>query len=416
MMSRWCAYVEKVFGLSEALSLLKDSREEARIPTSSVWLSVLAMFATRKGSLNAIESDLRMPKRLETWIGKCKPSADTLARVYSQMETEGLREMLCQINHQVKRNKRLVLPKGERLRWLGVDGHELYASRRRCCSMCSQRRVTVNGQEVVEYYHRAVSGHLIGFEIGLPLDFELVLPGEGETVAARRMLERVFRNYPRFFEGVVGDALYFDYPTFAFCRSHNKHVIAVVKKHDSVLLNDAKGLMTLMEPVQWEVRHGVIRAWDVEDLNTFAKGELPLRVLHTEETLTERHRVAGRWQENTTVHNWYWATTVPRESMPTQTLWKTAHSRWDIENDQFNTLSTHWSMDHCFTHDPTAIVNFILTLFVAHVLLQSFYLGNLKPPLRRKLTLIALAAELYLGLAATGPPAPWIDSKTGCPP
>jgi hypothetical protein len=416
MMARFFRYAEKVFDLRERVGQLKDSRQEPQIPTGSVWLSGLMMFATRRGSLNAIESDLRRPKRLESWVGRHRPSADTLGRVYAQMDSEGLREMLSGINHQIKRNKALGLPKGPALLWLGVDGHELYASRSRCCPMCSRRTITVGGQEVIEYYHRAVSGHLVGLPIALPLDLELLQPGEGETVAARRMLRRVLERYGRFFDGVVGDALYLDAPMFNFCLEHHKHVIAVLKREDSVLLNDARGLIVQSAPVRWEVPGGEIRSWDLEGFNTLQGVKAPIRVLHTEETLTERRRVAGQWVHETKVHQWYWATTVAATAMPTRPLWKAAHSRWDIENDQFNTLSTHWAMDHCFKHDPTAIVNFILTLFVAYVLIQSFYHRNLKPILRRKLTLIALAAELYLGLAQPGPSDPWIHAGSGHPP
>ena len=70
------------------------------------------------------------------------------------------------------------------------------------------------------------------------------------------------------------------------------------------------------------------------------------------------------------------------------------------------TLATYWSMDHCFHHEPTAIVNFILMAFV---LLQSFYCGNLKPQRRAYLTLIGLARELYLGLATLETPAPCLN-------
>jgi hypothetical protein len=54
-------------------------------------------------------------------------------------------------------------------------------------------------------------------------------------------------------------------------------------------------------------------------------------------------------------------------------------------------------------------VNFILTLFIAFVLLQSFYLRNLKPPRRIHLTLIGLASELHLGLTFMKTHAPWLD-------
>jgi len=408
MMSRFCRYVEKVFGLTEMMGQLKDSRAAARIGTGTVWLSGLVMFALRRGSLNAIEGEFRMPRRLKGLVGLERLSADTMGRVFSLMESEGPRRMLCGINHQLKRNKVLVLPKGQQLWWVAVDGHELFASRSRHCAGCSRRTVRVKDHEEVEYYHRGVSCHLIGQQMALPLDFELIGPGEGQTVAARRMLERVIQNYGRFFDGLVADALYLDAPTFNFCLEHHKHVVAVIKKDSSVLLNDARGLFAQTRPVQWEVPGGVIRCWDIEGFNTFEGVKAPIRVLHSEETITKHRRREGQRISETTVHQWYWATTVQSSIESTRSLWKTAHGRWDIENDQFNTLSTHWSMDHCFKHDPGAILNFILTLFVAYVLLQSFHQRNLKPPVRRKLTLIALASELHLGLICVAAPAPWV--------
>ena len=72
-------------------------------------------------------------------------------------------------------------------------------------------------------------------------------------------------------------------------------------------------------------------------------------------------------------------------------------------------MATYWSLDHCFKHEPIAILNFILTLFIAFVLLQSFYLGNLKPQRRAHLALIGVAVELSFGLATMDYRAPWLD-------
>jgi hypothetical protein len=74
-------------------------------------------------------------------------------------------------------------------------------------------------------------------------------------------------------------------------------------------------------------------------------------------------------------------------------LWRSGHARWDIENDSFNILATHCGLDHCFKHTVTAILNFLLTSFIVHVLLQSFRQRNLKPALRAGPTLIGLAQE-----------------------
>jgi len=101
-------------------------------------------------------------------------------------------------------------------------------------------------------------------------------------------------------------------------------------------------------------------------------------------------------------------TTLPAAKLSARLLWQIGHGRWEIENDLFHTLVTYWSLDHCFKHEPTAILNFVLTLFLAFVLLQSFYLGNLKSQCRAHLTLIGVAVELFFALATMESPAPWL--------
>lgn len=222
MLSRFCRYIEKVYDFKKKILLLKDKRHEPQISAGAIWLSVVLMFAMRKGSLNAIESELRIPGRLEKVIGKRKPKADIIGNVFGLMETDVIREILSQTNHKLKRNKAL---KGKQpLIFAAVDGHELFSSRSRCCDKCLTRTITEKDKTVTEYYHRIVVCHLAGFELALPLDAEMVLPGEGEVIAAKRLLERVIKNYSRFFDAIVADGLYFEAPFINLCRKNRKGV------------------------------------------------------------------------------------------------------------------------------------------------------------------------------------------------
>jgi hypothetical protein len=258
----------------------------------------------------------------------------------------------------------------------------------------------VADQEVTEYYHRGVVCHLIGQDLAIPLDVEFQRPGEGEVPAAKRLLERVFANYSRYFDAVAGDGLYLEAPFLNFCREHHKHVVVVVKGEHRLLLQDAKGLFSQRVPDgQWCEGRRTVQYWDDEGFTSCEGVAEPLRVLHTLETVQRRERIAGEWKQSEETCSWYWATTFSRKQLPAREFWRAGHWRWDIENDCFNTTSTHWGLDHVFKHEPTAIVNFVLTLFLAFVLLQCFWQRNLKPPLRDCFTLIGLAAELYAALA-----------------
>ena len=282
-----------------------------------------------------------------------------------------------------------------------------FSSRKRCCDQCQQRTVTVHGESITEYYHQGVVCHLTGLNLALPLDVELLRPGEGEETAARRLLERVFINYRRFFDVVSGDALYFDAPFINFCLDHHKKVIVVVKGEQRLLLQDADGLFDQQPPQCWIEPHGHILYWDEESFTSCEGVQQPLRVLRAEEIIHRRERIAGQWVHHDELHHWCWATTLSKQQLGSRFLWRAGHDRWDVENDCFNTLVTNWGLNHCYKHDPVAIVNFVLTLFVVYVLLQCFYQRNLKPPLRGRLTLIGLANEFSLNLA-NACQAPWV--------
>jgi hypothetical protein len=171
--------------------------------------------------------------------------------------------------------------------------------------------VKVHGEEVIEYYHRGVVCHLIGFDMAVPLDVEMLRPGEGEITAARRLFERVLDNYGRFFDAVVGDALYLEAPFFNLCIDHRKHVVAVIKGDQRALLQDAQGLFADMKPGLWDEPRRLTEFWDVEGFTSAEGVKAPLRVLHAEETITKRERIAKEWIETVEDHHWWWATTFP---------------------------------------------------------------------------------------------------------
>lgn len=404
MMARFCSYVDKVFHFGQHLKKLRDTRRRPVIPTSAVFVSAWTLFTTARGSLNSIEKEVRIPSRLRGLVGSHPPSADTIGRVYRQIDSEPLRQMLSAINHQVRRNKALG-PSGG-LMIAAVDGHEFFSSRKRCCPYCQTRTIQLKDQTVTEYYHRGVICHLTGHDLALPLDLELQLPGEGEETTAKRLLSRVIAEYPRMIDVVSGDALYFDAPFINFCLDHHKHVIVVLKGDQRLLLQDAQQLFAERSPSEWSQGSRTVRCWDEEGFTSCDGVKVPLRVLHTEETVRHWDQITQQHREETS--NWYWGTTLSKNQLDTRLLWRAGHGRWDVENDCFNTLSTHFALDHCFRHEAGAMVNFVLTSFIAYVLLQCFWLRNLKPAYRKVIgTLVGLVDEIYRGLGANCR-APWL--------
>ena len=125
MMRRFCQYIEKVVHMSDVVGELTDGRARPQIPTWSVWMSAFMMMAMRRGSLNALESDIRVPRRLDGIIGRRKPSADTVGRVFSAIYPGVVRWMLGRIVHSLARNK--AIKRIRRLRFVGFDGHWFFS-------------------------------------------------------------------------------------------------------------------------------------------------------------------------------------------------------------------------------------------------------------------------------------------------
>jgi len=83
------------------------------------------MHTTRLGSLNALDVELRLPKRIESLIGQNTPSADTIGRVFAKISSTDLRRLHWRHCYQFKRNK--VLDTDLPLKAIGVDGHEFFS-------------------------------------------------------------------------------------------------------------------------------------------------------------------------------------------------------------------------------------------------------------------------------------------------
>lgn len=241
----------------------------------------------------------------------------------------------------------------------------------------------------------------------VPVDIEPVAPGEGEVAAAKRLLKRVLSNHPRLFDAVCADALYFEAPFIHFCLERGKDVLAVLKGEHRLLLQDAQGVFASMQPTRREERGREILLWDDEGFTSAEGVDRPLRVVHSRETPLPSARARPDAPKEIKRSDWWWVSTIPIQDLPARQLAQAGHARWDIENDLFNDLSAHWSLDHCFKHHPAAILHFVLTLFVTFIVLKSFHLRNVKDARVQTLPLIALADEFKISLGRQGAGKPW---------
>jgi len=357
--------------------------------------SVVVMFLARQGSLNALEQS-RPSRFWGRWLGHPMPSADTIGRVCALAEPADIRGVAHHVYSRLKRMKALE-PPAHGLMAAVLDGHESHATYRRCCPGCLTRVVHTAAGDRIQYYHRHVTIQLLAKDMCLLLDAEPMAPGEDEVAAAIRLLDRVNPVYPRAFDVVLGDALYADSRFFNYVLSKGKHATAVLKDDRRDLLKDARSLFQQIPPVTANQGKTHTVQWDVDGFTSWPQVHQPVRVVASKETRTVKRQIDGQCEQLRS--DWTWVTTLAKDQATTRTVVQLGHGRWKIENEGFNELTNRQHGDHVYKHDARAMLVFCLLAMLCMNVFGAFYRRNLKPALRRAVSMLhvsrQIAAELY---------------------
>jgi hypothetical protein len=351
------------------------------------------MFAARRPSFNALVQ-LRVSKAIARWLGVARmPSAKEMAIVSESADPDPLRDCLGDIMHKLRRNK--VLTPRHGLMLAAIDGHETHSSYKRRHEGCLERKVTVGGRVMTQYYHRFTVFQLIGRDFYLPLDAEPVLQGDDEVASAMRLLARVLARHPRCFDVLTADAIYLRPSVIDMLLAAGKHLVATLKENQPGLLAEARTLLPGEPPEHIDLpdvagksdRHAQLRQADGFTTDTI---HTPLRVVHSHETGIRHERIAKEWIHTPYATDWYWATTMPSSLNGAPVVHEFGHNRWRVENEGFNEFVTHWHSRHVFHHHGNSILVLWLMMFIAHALFHCF-LRNLQPVLRLAHTAVYFA-------------------------
>jgi len=353
-------YLNKVFDFRAAAATLTDSRVEPEIPPSTVFLAAFHGFAFRLPSFQQLEAELTQ-LALQQWIGSPRAFRDDVLR-YSLcgFHLQGLEQMLVQVNRTLKRNKALDTGRVQGRIVAALDGIEVLSSYSRCCDSCLERRVVVRQggvkTEQVQYYHRAVGCQIVSSPCKPFLAIEWLQPGEGEDTAALRLLEKLPDLYgSRFFDILLLDALYAQAPVLKLADRVGWDLVISLKQNQRELYQSAVRLFA-SRPADGSgtERHDgkeyQFQLWDSEGFPFSADHPQPVRVVRSEEKLTQNHYRRGKLQPETTEHEWLWITTLDSRTFPTTLVRRLGHDRWKLENNGWNDLTQNWAFKHGFLH------------------------------------------------------------------
>src|SRR6266853_58599 len=313
-------YLNKVFDFRTAAAGLTDARLAPEIPPSAVFLAAFHGFVFRLPSFQQLQAELSQPA-LQRWIGAARAFRDDVLR-YSlcSFSVAGLEALLVQVNRKLKRNKVFEAGRVQGRIVAALDGIEVLSSYSRCCDACLERRVPVRKAgvkvEQVQYYHRAVGCQIVSSPTKPFLALEWLQPGEGEDTAALRLLRKLPELYgSRFFDILLLDALYAQAPVLQLAETIGWDLIVSLKQNHRDLYQSAVRLFAhrpadASGTEQHDGKTYQFQLWDTDGLPFSIDHPQPVRVVRSEEKLTQNHYRRRQLVAETTEHEWLWYTTL----------------------------------------------------------------------------------------------------------
>jgi hypothetical protein len=390
---RFETYLDKVFGFSDLVSALPEGRQFPQHSWKKVFDAVFLGAAMQIPSLLQIEAECHHGA-LARRIGAI--SDDTLGYSLQRQSREPVFALSCEIARRLKRNGVLRSDWSRGLVVGAVDGIEICSSFARCCDACMEREVQhkVNDEmkTEIQYYHRIVVVALVSTSFPIPLGVRFQKNGEGEVACALALLQDLVEHLGRrFLDVLVGDALYLQAPFVKQVECLGLAWAFTLKENQPELLREA-------ERCTQDAPHGIqaeadreLRYWHLPDLD-WPVADRRVRVVKTiriepQRRVTIRKKDAahskGKTERMQPSTNFY-ATNFELGSISPLFIHQFSRSRWRIDTEVFQTITTDCHLKHPAVHQTTALVVLTMIRFLAYTLSMVFYHRQVRSHARRK--------------------------------
>ncbi|MGC1452273.1 MAG: transposase [Candidatus Sulfotelmatobacter sp.] len=390
---RFEAYLDKVFGFSDLVTALPEGREFPQHPWKKVFDAVFLGAVMQIPSLLQIEAaccEGALAKR----IGPI--SDDTIGYALQRQSPEPVFALSCEIARRLKRNGVLRSNWSRGLVVAAVDGIEICSSFVRCCDACMEREIEhkVNGemQTDIQYYHRIVVVAVVSTPFPIPLGLRFQKNGEGEVGCALALLQDLDHQLGRrFLDVLVGDALYMQAPFVKEVECLGLVWAFTLKENQPDLLREAERF-TQQPPTGVHTEPGrEIRYWHLPEVDWPVADRL-VRVVKTVRieqlkrvTVSEKdgHRIKSKTAVTQESTNFY-ATNFEIGSVSPLFIHQFSRSRWRIDTEVFQTITTDCHLKHPAVHQTTALVVLTMIRFLAYTLSLVFYHRQVRSHARGK--------------------------------
>jgi len=389
---RFETYLDKVFGFSALVGALPEGRQFPQHSWKKVFDAVFLGAAMQIPSLLQIEAECH-DGALAKRIGPI--SDDTIGYALQRQSPEPVFALHCEIARRLKRNGVLRSDWSRGLVIAAVDGIEICSSFARCCDACMERQVQhkVNGEmrTDIQYYHRIVVIALVSTSFPVPLGLRFQKNGEGEVSCALALLQDLVEQLGRrFLDVLVGDALYLQAPFVKQVENLGLDWAFTLKENQPELLREAERLTQASSTSGYVEPGQEIQCWHLPEVD-WPVADRSVRVVKTVR-IENQHRVTvsekdDRSKSKTAVRrestNFY-ATNFELGSISPLFIHQFSRSRWRIDTEVFQTITTNCHLKHPAVHQTTALVLLTMIRFLAYTLSLVFYYRQVRSHVRGK--------------------------------
>lgn len=389
-------WLDKVFDFSHLVEALPDGRHYALVPAKNIFDAVFLGSACQHGPLHRIETECREGV-LRHRIGAL--SEDEIGYVLERQDPAALFDLGCTIARQLKRNGVLASTWSRGLVVAAVDGIEICSSYVRCCPHCLERKIEhkVNGElrEDIQYYHRLCLVTVVSSGFPIPLGIRFQKNGETEVACSLALLQQLVQRLGRrFLDVLVADAIYLQTPGVQALEALGLDWVITLKENQPDLLAEAQRVTATQAPHppaadqsdELQLWYAPQLDWPVADRN-----------IQVVKSVRRHPRNRQRVQRDSTGHKQivketvieqstnFYASNLELGSIPPLFLHQLGRSRWQIDADVFQTITTDSSLKQPSLHQGYEKALLVLTMIrvLAFTLTQVFYHRQVRSHFRK---------------------------------
>ncbi len=415
------AYLDKVFDFSHQVAELPEGRRSPSHPWKKVFDAVFLGAACQFPNVHQIEAECRRGA-LAKRIGPL--SEDAIGYALKRQDPKPTLALGCQVARRLKRNAVLHSDWARGRVVAAADGIEICSSFVRCCDQCMERKVSHKvGDELredIQYYHRLVAVMVVSTAFPIPLGIRFQKNGETEVSCTLALLHDLKDQLGgRFFDLVVADALYLQKPFVEELEKIGWEWVINLKENQPELMAEAERATAGPPPYQQADENQQLQLWYAPEV-FWPVADRSIGVVKTERTLhkkrlplrpsSARTKPQGKEACEETGLNYY-ATNVKLGSVPPLFIHQLGRSRWTIDTEAFQTLTTDGHLKQPSVHQNRgqALVNLIMIRVLAYTLSMVFYHRQVRSHFRKaSFGFCDLARQIAYAFL---PSAPRLDSS-----